>query len=74
MRTQNPTTKCRSCDTEIAFVETRSGSQMPVDADSLDDEDIEILGRVGERLQYEHGRHVSHFATCPDAYKFRRKR
>lgn len=73
MRTQNPTTKCRGCNAEIAFVGTRSGKLMPIDADSLNDEDIEILGRVGERLQYEHGRHEPHHATCPEAVKFRRK-
>jgi len=71
MRVQHATTKCRSCEAEIAFVKTKRGKAMPVDAESLTEEDVEILGRVGEEVAYRHGEHVSHFSTCPDADKYR---
>jgi len=64
MRVQHPTTKCRRCEAEIGFCETRNGKLMPVDAESLTDEDIEIMGRVVERVDYRYGEHVSHFDTC----------
>ena len=36
---------------------------MPVDADTVEADDE----------TYEHGRHVSHFGTCPDADKWRKR-
>ena len=72
---QNPTTRCSKCDAKIAFTVTSSGKWMPVDADSLNDEDVELLGRVGgEKVEYRHGDHMSHFATCPEADSFRKKK
>ena len=56
--------RCRSCNARIIFLETSSGKKMPIDADTVEAED-EV---------YEHGRHVSHFSTCPDADKFRSSR
>lgn len=57
-------TRCRSCRAEIIWFETLGGKRMPVDAHSVQPED--------EELDLE--RHVSHFATCPDAAQFRRAR
>jgi len=54
--------RCRSCRARIIFLPTSAGRVMPVDADTVDEED-EV---------YEQGKHVSHFATCPEANKFRR--
>jgi len=65
--------KCRDCPTEIAWTKTRAGKNMPVDADSLTEEDVETI-RAGEELPYRHGEHVSHFETCPAAAKFRKPR
>lgn len=67
MRTQKPTSSCRSCGAEIGWVVTSKGKNMPVDAESLSDEDLEVLGRVGEKLDYRHGEHISHFSTCPES-------
>lgn len=55
--------RCRSCGAAIVWVRTTSGKAMPVNAGSA---------TVGD-LTFEPGRHVSHFSTCPDASKFRRK-
>jgi hypothetical protein len=55
--------KC-DCGTEIVFLPTQSGKTMPINADSV---------REIDRM-YIHGRHVPHFATCPDAKRHRKKR
>lgn len=57
-------TRCRACRKQIIFLKTASGKAMPVDADTVEPEDGE----------FEHGRHESHFATCPQAGSFRRGR
>lgn len=56
--------KCSAsnCGASIIFLPTSSGRSMPINADTVDKED-EI---------YTHGKHVSHFATCPAHEKFRR--
>lgn len=55
--------RCRACRARIIFLKTSSGKAMPVDADTVEASDD----------QFDHERHVSHFATCPDAPQFRRR-
>lgn len=55
--------RCRSCNARIIWFDLPSGKKMPVDADTVEPEDQE----------YEHGRHVSHFSTCPQAGQHRRR-
>ena len=55
-------TLCRSCRAEIVWLKTTGGKAMPVDAASVQE---------GDKL-YSYTRHISHFASCPDAKKFRR--
>ena len=58
-------TRCKACNARIVFLQSPSTpKKVPVDADTVEDHD-EI---------YEHGRHVSHFSTCPRADYFRRQR
>lgn len=57
-------TRCKACRARIIFLPTAAGKKIPVDADTVDAEDE----------GYEHGKHVSHFSSCPDADKFRSKR
>lgn len=52
--------RCQSCRARIIFLDTHAGKKMPVDADTVDDED-EV---------YEQGKHVSHFTTCDDPQRF----
>jgi len=64
---------CKKCNKEIIFLKTKKGSFMPVDADSLSDSDL-IGISVNEPVEYRHGEHISHFATCPNATDFRSKK
>ena len=57
------TVPCRSCGEYIVFLPTKSGKQMPVDAESVTEGDSE----------FDASTHVSHFSTCPDAGKFRKR-
>lgn len=57
-------TTCRSCGRCIVWLVTDKGRRMPVDPEGV---------KPGETV-YEHGRHVSHFATCPQADQWRKKR
>lgn len=59
------TTECQSCQAEIIFLKTGKGKSIPVDAESVTEGDELFEPRAG---------HVSHFATCPDADKFRKGR
>lgn len=64
-------TYCRSkgCRAAIVFLQTATGKYMPVNRDSLPDEfDRETL-----RYDRDLG-HEPHYATCPDAKRFRRAR
>lgn len=56
--------RCSSCRARIIWLKTRAGKNMPVDADTVeaDDDDLDLE------------RHVSHFATCPQANQHRRQR
>lgn len=81
------TAKCRACGAEIMFIKTIAGKTMPVDAKSLyfvpdasGTPYVLIDGTVGRGLaasQDEPGAkigYISHFATCPEADKFRKPR
>jgi hypothetical protein len=66
------TAKCRSCGAYIVWLKTKAGKNMPVDADSLDDVDLEA--EAGEMPLFDPSAgHISHFATCPNADQHRRK-
>lgn len=75
-RHHHPTRECNgpNCREQIAFVQTKAGKSMPINAESLSDEDVEILSRIGEQIDYRHGDHVPHHSTCCDVESFRRPR
>ena len=54
---------CRSCSAPIIWLKTKNFKKIPVDYDSVE----------GMEMMFEPGKHVSHFATCPNASKHRRK-
>jgi hypothetical protein len=56
--------RCRGCNAQVIWFETPAGSRMPVDAATVEPEDFEL----------DLTRHISHFATCPDHAKFRKKK
>lgn len=57
--------RCRSCGAPIIWLRTRSGSNMPVDADTVP---------LGDDGPFDPKVHTSHFATCPHAREHRRPR
>lgn len=79
--------RCRGCGAEIDWIRTRAGKNMPVDPEpvfvAVDDGSDVFVSDEGEVI---HGRtvpandgtaevaFVPHWATCPEAGQFRRKR
>jgi hypothetical protein len=60
----NPIAMCASCGAEIRWTRTRAGKKMPVDAVTIG---------AGE-FEYDPTKHTSHFATCPHASDWRKKK
>jgi hypothetical protein len=56
--------QCRSCQAAIIWFKSATGKNVPIDASSV---------QPGDQV-LDTSRHISHFATCPDADKFRRKK
>ena len=80
-------TQCRACGAEIGFIKTAAGKTCPVDAKSvyflpdlgdelcvLPDGTAQRGLRVDEEGNSTQIGYVSHFATCPEADKFRKPR
>ena len=67
VRRQHPFTRqCSSCGQNVVWFRTAKGKRMPVD---------EATTRPTDREdQLDLTRHISHFATCPNADKHRRPR
>jgi hypothetical protein len=55
---------CRSCAAPIKWLRTTGGKWMPVNLETVEESDT----------VFEHGRHLSHFATCPEHHRWRRRR
>lgn len=53
---------CRGCGAPIVFLRTKTRKLIPVNADTVNRDDYD----------FDPSRHVSHFATCPQANEFRR--
>ena len=75
------TVPCRSCGAPTIRAKTVNGKTMPVDAEPVDDGNLHleegpkspmpfVFVVTGCQCPREH--YVSHFATCPDAGKWRR--
>lgn len=55
--------QCRACEADIVYLRTKNGKTMPVDA----------KGVLRDDYQFDHARHTSHFATCSDPERFRKR-
>lgn len=67
---------CTACGEQIFFIKTKKGKSMPVNAEIVTSDGNKLLW-VDEATGFkklEAGRkgYESHFATCPDAKRFRR--
>jgi hypothetical protein len=71
------TARCNSCQAEIFFAKTQAGKRIPIDAVPRPDGNLVVrrvqagvvavpLSKAGE-LGPGEVKHVSHFATCPNA-------
>ena len=84
------TTTCRGCGKPIAFIKTKNGKSIPVDPERIcfvpeteydkfvtDEGEVKHGGELSRKNQgirpYEYG-YRSHWATCPAADDFRRKK
>ena len=56
--------QCTSCKAEIVWLRTSAGNWMPVNAETVTPADTLL----------DLPRHISHFATCPNSDKHRRKK
>lgn len=74
-------TKCKKCEAEIVFRLTASERTIPLDAAPTDATKGAFVIVNGQRcetyaplLHGDHERHLSHFATCPNADSFRTRK
>ena len=77
---------CKGCGAEIFFIRTKLGKSMPVDEKPVPyfkgteakivtyDGDVVIGNLDGPEEDFIGFGRISHFATCPKANKFRRKK
>lgn len=56
---------CKSCGAEIIWLKTDRGKNIPVDAETVADPGATI---------FDPEQMTTHFETCPDADKFRKKK
>lgn len=82
------TTQCRACGAEIGFIKTVAGKTIPVNPEEVAYEQkaggsLKIVTPNGEVLSAERPAdpqkatgigYISHFATCPEADRFRKAR
>lgn len=63
--------KCKSCKRSIIFLRTKTDRFIPVDFSSLSEDDmLRLVNR--EEVLFDNSRHITHFATCPQAKMFRK--
>lgn len=73
-------TQCRTCHTQVYWVETEAGKKMPVDAKSVADGDFIFINKKAHKLRLgeipDEGvkRWTSHFVTCPQRDEHRRRK
>lgn len=71
--------KCRSCNAPIRWVRMPSGKANPLDAQPSEKGNVRIeeneIGKIVPKDEMIAGEplYLSHFATCPNAAKYRRK-
>ena len=76
--------KCKGCGADITWIKTRLGKSMPVDekpvpyfrgtGDKIVTEDGDVISCDLNGTELIGFGYVSHFVTCPQADRFRRKK
>ncbi len=67
--------RCREpgCNKEIIWTKTANGSWMPIDYNSVSDEEIMLLAQ-GITLNYNPAIHINHWGTCTNPNHFKKKK
>lgn len=76
--------KCKSCGAEIIWIKTRNGKAMPCDAEPVPYREsfsggMKLVTKAGDVVPGHYDgtskdfAFISHFATCPNANRHRRK-
>ena len=75
------TATCRSCGAAVTWHKTPAGNSMPLDAEPVADGNVviegglaRVVGPPGEGELDLSPRYRSHFSTCQDAAKWRKKK
>lgn len=63
--------KCKSCNSEIVWLKTKTGKNMPVNVPKFEDGES-AHEAVTTALEFNPDYMISHFATCPNANKHRK--
>lgn len=67
------TERCRSCDAPIEWAVTPKGSRIPLDIHSHPKANIVVEDGIARVVGEGNGVRISHFATCPNAAKHRKR-
>lgn len=70
---------CRSCEAPIEWATTEAGKSMPLDRDPVLDGEWTFIGgktrkATDEDRQLRRPLYKAHWATCPDAASFKRRK
>lgn len=65
--------RCRSCGAPILWARTTKSKSIPLDADPCEDGNLTLIEGVAHYGALAGQRHYkSHYATCPDAARWRK--
>lgn len=74
---------CRSCGADVLWAKTDAGKSMPLDPEPVDDGNVllyrtpeglrAVVMSKGDHVPDNASRHKTHFATCPNAERHRRR-
>lgn len=74
------TDTCKSCGADIVWAVTRKGRRIPLDPEPVQGGNVRIEARPGRTMALavvvnatETGTHRSHFASCPNAARHRKR-
>jgi hypothetical protein len=70
--------RCRSCEAEVIWADTKHGKKMPLDAKPTSKGNLVFVGGVARTVTDEDRRlhretYTSHFSTCADAGDWRKR-
>jgi hypothetical protein len=68
--------RCKSCGAHVVWAKTASGKSMPVDATPNDAGNLVLDGdrvQVVKSIADDRPRHTSHFVTCPQSDRWRKR-